>query len=61
MKQPAVMDLNMRAASNGMMFLRHLLQPFLLTPLPLMVLENLVTYSVKAVRETRAFNARCLI
>ena len=31
-KQPAVMDLNMRAASSGVMLLRHLLQPFLLTP-----------------------------
>jgi hypothetical protein len=41
-EQPAVMDLNMRAASNGMMILRHLLQPFLLAPLPVMILENVV-------------------
>lgn len=57
--QPAVMDLNMRAASNGMMVLRHLLQPFLLTPLPVMLLENVVTYSLKAIREPRALNRSC--
>src|SRR5579875_1021186 len=59
MDQPAVMDLNMRAASNGMMVVRHLLQPFLLTPLPVMILENMVTYSVKAIREPRALNPKC--
>jgi molybdopterin/thiamine biosynthesis adenylyltransferase len=53
-KQPAVMDLNMRAASTGMMVLRHLLQPFLL-PLPMTISENLVTYTMRAIR-----NARCL-
>jgi hypothetical protein len=57
--QPAVMDLNMRAASFGMMVLRHLLQPFLLTPLPVMILENMVTYSMRAVCEARALNAKC--
>lgn len=57
--QPAVMDLNMRAASNGMMILRHLLQPFLLTPLPVMTLENMVTYSFKAIREPKALNRKC--
>jgi hypothetical protein len=57
--QPAVMDLNMRAASFGMMVLRHLLQPFLLTPLPVMILENMVTYSLKAIREARALNPKC--
>ena len=57
--QPAVMDLNMRAASNGMMVLRHLLQPFLLTPLPVMILENLVTYSLKTPKEARALNSKC--
>lgn len=59
MDQPAVMDLNMRPASFGMMVLRHLLQPFLLTPLPVMMLENMVTYSSKAIREARALNAKC--
>jgi hypothetical protein len=53
------MDLNMRSASFGMMLLRHLLQPFLLTPLPVMILENLVTYSRKAIREPRALNPKC--
>jgi hypothetical protein len=57
--QPAVMDLNMRAAGSGMMLLRHLLQPFLLTPLPVMILENMVTYSLKAVREARAATPTC--
>jgi ThiF family len=57
--QPAVMDVNMRAASFGMMVLRHLLQPFLLTPLPVMILENMVTYSVKPIGEPRAKNAKC--
>lgn len=57
--QPAVMDLNMRAASFGMMVLRHLLQPFLLAPLPVMILENLVTYSMKAISKARAFNPKC--
>lgn len=59
--QPAVMDLNMRAASNGTMILRHLLQPFLLAPLPVMILENMVTYSLKTIREPRALNAKCPI
>jgi hypothetical protein len=57
--QPAVMDLNMRAASFGMMVLRHLLQPFLLTPLPVMMLENMVTYSLRAIREARALDPTC--
>jgi hypothetical protein len=57
--QPAVMDLNMRAAGLGMMLLRHLLQPFLLTPLPVMLLENLVTYSMRAVQVARAASATC--
>lgn len=57
--QPAVMDLNMRAASFGMMVLRHLLQHFLLTPLPVMILENMVTYSQRAVSVARALDAHC--
>jgi hypothetical protein len=58
-EQPAVMDLNMRAASFGMMVLRHLLQQFLLTPLPVMILENIVTYSLRSVREAGALNPKC--
>jgi hypothetical protein len=57
--QPAVMDLNMRAVSFGMMVLRHLLQPFLLTPLPVTILENLVTYSLRGIAEARAANSKC--
>lgn len=57
--QPAVMDLNMRAASFGTMVLRHLLQPFLLAPLPVTCLENLVTYWVKAIEKPRALKLTC--
>jgi len=59
LKQPAVMDINMRAASMGMMLLRHLLQPFLLTPLPVTLAENLVTYNMKPVAAVRAKNDVC--
>jgi hypothetical protein len=59
LKQPAVMDLNMRAASMGMMLLRHLLQPFLLSPLPVTLAENLVTYNMKPVAAVRAKNDDC--
>jgi hypothetical protein len=58
-KQPAVMDLNMIAASTGVMLLRHLLQPFLLTPLPVTLAENLVTYNMKAVASARQRNEVC--
>ena len=45
---PAVMDLNMRAASYGVLVLRHLLQPFLDTPMPTHIKESLTNYSIKA-------------
>jgi hypothetical protein len=61
MNQPGVMDLNMRSASFGMKVLRHLLPPFLLTPLPVMILENMVTYAIKAIQEPRALNPGCPI
>ena len=54
---PAVMDLNMRAASYGVLVLRHLMQPFLNTPLPTHIKESLTNYSVKAVRRER--NPEC--
>jgi hypothetical protein len=60
-KQPAVMDLNMRAASAGVMVLRHLLQPFLLKPLPVTISENLVTYNMKPVGSARKRNDTCEI
>lgn len=59
LKQPAVMDLNMRAASAGVMLLRHLLQPFLLTPLPVTLADNLVTYNMKGVSLARNANETC--
>jgi hypothetical protein len=58
-KQPAVMDLNMRAASAGVMLLRHLLQPFLRTPIPVTLAENLVTYNMKPVAAVRNRNEGC--
>lgn len=58
-KQPAVMDLNMRAASMGMMYLRHLLQPFLLQPLPATLLENIVTYTMRPLISPRTPDPRC--
>ena len=61
LKQPAVMDLNMRAASAGVMLLRHLLQPFLLQPLPVTLAENLVTYNMKALPSAKAANHSCSI
>jgi hypothetical protein len=61
LKQPAVMDLNMRAASAGVMLLRHLLQPFLLEPLPVTLAENFVTYNMKALPAARAANQSCSI
>jgi hypothetical protein len=59
MKQPAVMDLNMRAASSGVLILRHLLQPFLREPLPVTLLENAVTYRLNPVSIARAANENC--
>ncbi len=59
--QPAVMDLNMHAAAYGVMLLRHLLQPFLLTPLPMTISENLATFTTLAVKDRRAPNANCRI
>jgi ThiF family len=58
-KSPAVMDLNMRAASLGVMLLRHLLQPFLLEPIPVTISENLVTYTMLAIPKARSVNPRC--
>jgi hypothetical protein len=50
MDAPTVMDLNMRAASYGMLVLRHLLQPFLDTPIPTHIKEGLTNYSIKRIR-----------
>lgn len=59
--EPAVMELNMRAASLGGLLLRHLLQPFLLPPLPVMLLENILTYSMRPIDKARAANPRCSV
>lgn len=56
---PAVMDLNMRAASNGMLLLRHLLQPFLEEPYPVKLCENAVTYTSRPVTATTKANPAC--
>jgi hypothetical protein len=58
MKRPAVMDLNMRAASLGVMILRHLLQPFLIN-LPTTLSENLVTFAMLPIEKPRAENENC--
>lgn len=57
--QPAVMDLNMRAASLGTLLLRHLLQPFLQTPLPTGFLENVVTLSHRKIERARHDDEAC--
>lgn len=44
---PAVMDLNMRAASYASLVLRHLLQPFMDAPLPAHIKESLTTFSIR--------------
>nr|ART39092.1 H517 [uncultured bacterium] len=60
-KQPAVMDLNMRASSAGMLILRHMLQPFLNEPLPITLSENMVTFRMIASSTARAVNPYCRI
>jgi hypothetical protein len=59
LSSPAVMDLNMRAASYAMLLLRHLLQPFMATPLPTSIRESLTNFTTRARFE--ASNANCLI
>lgn len=59
MKAPAVMDLNMRASSLAMLLLRHLLQPFMATPLPTSIRESLTNFSTKTRFEQS--NPDCLI
>ena len=49
---PAVMDVNMRAASYAMLLMRHLLQAFLDTPVPTHIKETLTNYSMKGIRKT---------
>jgi hypothetical protein len=44
---PAVMDLNMKAASWATLVLRHLLQPFLDSPLPHSIRESITNFSTR--------------
>jgi hypothetical protein len=50
---PAVMELNMRAAAQATLLFRHLLQPFLATPLPHSIHESLTNFSVRGVMHTK--------
>jgi hypothetical protein len=59
LSSPAVMDLNMRAASYAILLLRHLLQPFMATPLPTSIRESLTNFTTKARIEKP--NIDCLI
>jgi hypothetical protein len=59
--QPAVMDLNMRSASYGMIMLRHILQPFLLEPIPVHISENILTYTIRPIPDARDATDYCRI
>lgn len=59
MSQPAVMDLNMRASSSGMLLVRHLLQPFLQDPFPVKLCENAIVYKSRPVSTAAKMNANC--
>ncbi|MDQ6857485.1 MAG: ThiF family adenylyltransferase [Chloroflexota bacterium] len=61
LRQPAVMELNMRAASLGVLVLRHLLQPFLPEPLPVAIKENLAMLSLRLITDPRSPRERCPI
>ena len=61
MEQPAVMDLNMRAAAGGMLLIRHILQPFLREPLPLSISENIITCRTIPAMKGRVDDGLCPI
>lgn len=61
MSKPAVMDLNMRASSYGMLVLRHLLQPFMREPVPVTITENMITFTNRGLEEARDANPNCPI
>ena len=50
LKGPAVMDVNMRAASAAMLIIRHLVQPFLDTSLPHTLRESITNFASKRLR-----------
>jgi hypothetical protein len=56
---PAVMDLNMRAASYAMLLLRHLLQPFMASPVPTSIRESLTNFTTRTRFEESSVD--CLI
>lgn len=56
---PAVMDLNMIAVGQGILLLRHLLQPFLETPIPAHIRAALTVYSMRGTDANR--NEACTI
>jgi molybdopterin/thiamine biosynthesis adenylyltransferase len=58
-EQPSVMDVNMRAAGSGMLVLRHLLQPFMVEPLPIKITDNAVTYRTIALQKAQNANDNC--
>jgi hypothetical protein len=59
LSRPAVMELNMRAAGQAGLLLRHLLQPFLATPLPHSIRESLTNFSIRGVNY--GFVPNCMI
>jgi hypothetical protein len=61
MTQPAVLDLNARAASAAMLWLRHLLQPFMVTPMPLAIYENVITLTMRGITNRRVASGTCKI
>ncbi len=58
--QPAVMDLNARASSMAMLWIRHLLQPFMVE-LPLAQYENLITLTTRSITSARAATETCSV
>jgi hypothetical protein len=59
LNSPAVMELNMRAAAQSGLLLRHLVQPFLATPLPHAIRESLTNFSTRGVNF--AVDPTCLV
>lgn len=59
LRAPAVMELNMSAASWAGLLLRHLLQPFLLTPLPHSIRGSLTNFSTRTLNCTSS--PKCLV
>lgn len=58
LRAPSVMDLNMRAASAAMLWIRHLLQPFLAGPLPDALKETVTNFSIKQLIYTRGSDCK---